>query len=208
MRRRALLAAAATVATATAGCLRSGGIGDSNTERTDDVRTDDPTEDGTRLEDRSFEVERVECGDDYGDHEVIREDGRVTVEGTLDGSNACYTAELVRGEYVAEDDTLYVEVESVEDAEEGEMCSSCIVEIDYVATFEFANGEPGSVRVDQRGQKSGSSSASKSVSAGDGESGGGTDTSTDFPTETETSGTSTASPTATEYPGTPTPTPD
>jgi hypothetical protein len=176
MKRRALLAAAATATTGVAGCLRSNGFGSPNTDETDDVRTDDPTDDETRLEDRSFEVTRVECGDEFGSHDVIREDGQVTVEGTLDGRNTCYTAELVRGEYVSDEDTLYVEVESVDDSEEREMCSTCIVEIEYVATFEFANGEPGSVRVDQRGETTGSSSASKSVSAG-----GGTDVSTETP---------------------------
>lgn len=205
MKRRALLAAAAAATTTgVAGCLRSSGFGDSNPGQTDEVATDDPDDDETHLEDRSFEVERVECGDEFGSHDVIQEDGQVTVEGTLDGSNACYTAELVRGEYVSDEDTLYVEVESVEDDDEGEMCNSCIVEIEYVATFEFANGEPKSVRVDQRGQTSGSSSASKSVSAGsDGESGTDNGTSTDFPTESHSD-----TPTATEFPGTPTQTPD
>ncbi|MEF8808056.1 hypothetical protein [Natronomonas sp.] len=193
MKRRALLAAAAATATGVAGCLRSNGFGGSNPEQTDEVKTDDPADDEPYLEDRSFEVERVECGDEFGGHDVITEDGLVTVEGVLDGNNSCYTAELVRGEYVTEEDTLYVEVESVDGSDADEACSTCIVEIEYVATFEFANGEPGSVRVDQRGQTSGSSSASKSVSAGDGGSG---------------SDTSTGSPTATEFPGTPTPTPD
>ncbi|MFT4883194.1 MAG: hypothetical protein ACI8U4_000695 [Natronomonas sp.] len=167
MKRRALLAAAATATTGIAGCLRSNGFGGSTPDETDtEVPADgEPTTEDTRLVGQSFEVERVECGSDFGGHDVTTEDGTVTVEGVLDGNNSCYTAELVRGEYVREEDTLYVEVESVDDSEEEEMCSTCIVEIEYVATFEFENGEPGSVRVDQRGQQSGSSSASGSASA-------------------------------------------
>jgi hypothetical protein len=181
VKRRTLLAAAAA-ATSAAGCLR-----DSSGSDTDGADTPTPTptskpSGGRRLVDRSFEVRRVECGDDYGGHEVTTDGGTVTVEGTLDGSDTCYTAELVRGEYVAEKDTLYVEVESVVDSEENETCAECIVEIDYEATFEFEGGTPESVRVDQRGQTSGSSSASESVSEG----------------ESDT-------PTATEFPGTPTP---
>jgi hypothetical protein len=165
MKRRALLAAAAAATTTSAaGCLRNSGLGDSNPDENDDT-PDESTPEGTYLADQSFEVERVDCGNDYGGHDVTTEDGTVTVEGVLDGNNTCYTAELVRGEYVADEDTLYVEVESVDDSGENEMCSTCIVEIEYVATFEFENGEPGSVRVDQRGQMSGSSSASGSASA-------------------------------------------
>jgi hypothetical protein len=170
MRRRALLAAAATATTTVAGCLGTPGTGSDPNGTGDSGGTDDPdsgdsTPEGPRLVDRSFEVERIECGDEYGNHDVTTEDGTVTVEGVLDGNNSCYTAELVRGEYVAEEDTLYVEVESVDDAGEDEMCGTCIVEIEYVATFEFEGGEPSSVRVDQRGETTGSSSASKSVSA-------------------------------------------
>jgi hypothetical protein len=166
MKRRALLAAAAAVTTTSAaGCLRNSGLGDSNPDENDGDTPDESTPEGTHLVDQSFEVERVECGEDYGGHEVTTEEQTVTVEGVLDGSNSCYTAELVRSEYVTDEDTLYVEVESVDDSGEDEMCSTCIVEIEYVATFEFENGEPGSVRVDQRGQMSGSSSASSSVSA-------------------------------------------
>ena len=169
MRRRALLAAAAAATTTgIAGCLDDGTESQPESSPTDES-TPTPTEtpDAPRLVDRSFEVERVECGDDYGGHDVTRADGVVTVEGTLDGSNGCYTAELVTGEYDADEDELYVEVESVDDSEEGEACTTCIVEIDYVAEFTFENGEPSSVRVDQRGVSTGSSSSSESVSGGE-----------------------------------------
>ncbi|MFW5965052.1 MAG: hypothetical protein ACOCQM_09300 [Natronomonas sp.] len=162
MKRRSLLvAAAAATTTGIAGCL--GGDPATAPEGARDDPTDTPT--GPRLVDQSFEVERVECGDDYGSHEATKEDGVVTVEGVLDGRDPSYTAELVTSEYDSEADELYVEVESIEGDDDG-VSAQCIVEIEYVATFTFENGEPSSVRVDQSGIKSGSSSASKSVSAG------------------------------------------
>lgn len=196
MKRRALLAAAAAATTTgIAGCLDDG-TGNQPGSNSTDEPTPSPTAtpDGPRLVDESFEVERVECGDDYGGHDVTQSDGVVTVEGTLDGSNGCYTAELVTAEYDREADELYVEVESVDGSEEGEACSTCIVEIDYVAEFTFENGEPSSVRVEQRGVSTGSSSASESVSGGSGNDSDGGSTS-----ESQSgSGEATPEPTATD----------
>lgn len=195
MKRRALLAAAAAATTTgIAGCLGdetgdAPGDGESGTPTSPTETPEEPY-----LSDTSFEVTRVECGEGAGGHDVTKEDGVVTVEGTLDGSNGCYTAELRRGEYVRSEDRLYVEVESVEDEHEGGACTTCIVEIDYVAKFSFQNGEPSSVRVDQRGVSTGSSSASKSVSAGDGN-----ETDTNSPTESNTTDSeATSEPTATD----------
>ena len=165
MRRRAFLAAAAaTTTTAVAGCSGDGSDGEpTQTDEPDGTETPEPTAEETRLEDSSFEVVRVECGDEYGGHDVTVEDGEVTVEGVLDGSNSCYTAELVRGEYDGDADTLYVEVEAVERDDAG-ACNQCIVEIEYVATFTFENGEPGTVSVEQRGSATGSAGSSVSES--------------------------------------------
>jgi hypothetical protein len=161
-RRSLLAAAAAATTTGIAGCLGGGPATAPEDDESDDP-TDTPT--GPRLVDRSFEVERVEGGDDYGSHDVTTEDGVVTVEGVLDGRDPSYTAELVTTEYDRDADELYVEIESIE-GDGDDVSAQCIVEIEYVATFTFENGEPSSVRVDQSGVRSGSSSASKSVSAG------------------------------------------
>lgn len=167
MQRRTLIAAGAAITTTgIAGCLGetpTSGPSDGDPDESDD--SPDSTPEGTYLADQSFEVERVECGSEYGDHEVTTEDGVITVEGILDGSNGCYTAELVTAEYDADADELYVEVESVDGSDEGEMCTQCIVEIEYVATFTFENDAPANVRVDQRGVSTGSSSSSGSASA-------------------------------------------
>jgi hypothetical protein len=182
-RRNFLAAAAASTTAAVAGCLGTGPADDEPADNATEDPTDEPTASpeptshGPELVDDSFEVTGVECGTEYGDHDVTTEDGRVTVEGTLDGRNTCYTAELVRGEYDDAEDTLYVEVEAVED-DDAAACNQCIVEIHYVATFEFEGGEPGTVRVEQRGETTGSSSASNSVSAGGDDSEEGTDTET------------------------------
>ena len=184
MRRRAFIAAAAATTTAVAGCLGNGADEPTGTDgeptqtdEPDGTETPEPTAEETRLEDSSFEVEGVECGDEYGGHDVTVEDGEVTVEGVLDGSNSCYTAELVRGEYDSDDDTLYVEVEAVE-REDAEACTQCVVEIEYVATFTFENGEPGTVSVEQRWSATGSSSAGSSVSESGSRDGEATETAT------------------------------
>ena len=169
MRRRAFITAAATTTTAVAGCLGGESGEGTPTDAPEDTATSEPTDGETRLEESSFEVVRVECGDEYGDHDVTVEDGEVTVEGVLDGSNSCYTAELVRGEYDGDADTLYVEVEAVE-SDDAEACNQCIVEIEYVAAFTFENGEPGTVEVQQRGSTTGSASSGVSESeSGSGE---------------------------------------
>ena len=195
MRRRALLtAAAAATTTGIAGCLDDGTGSQAESSPTEDSPSPTETPDAPRLVDRTFEVERVECGNDYGGHDVTQSDGVVTVEGTLDGSNGCYTAELVAGEYDADEDELYVEVESVDDSEGGEACTTCIVEIDYVAEFTFENGAPSSVRVEQRGASAGSSSASESDSGSE----SGNDSSGSVSASQSGSGEDTSEPTATD----------
>lgn len=168
MQRRSFMMAAAT--TALAGCLASAPTGEEPTgtptgsPSPTPTGSPEPTAHGPELVGTSFEVTGVECGGPVADHEVTTGDGRVTVEGTLDGSDGCHSAELVRGEYDRVADTLYVEVEAVA-GDDAEVCTQCIVEIDYVATFEFEGGEPGTVEVEQRGAVSGSSSQSGSGSA-------------------------------------------
>jgi len=164
VRRRGFLCGTAAAAVAVVGCLDAGEepTGDPTAEPTD---TPSPTPDGRTHEDTAFEVTNVECGSDYGHHHVTKSGDTVTVEGVLDGRDTCYTAELVRGEYVGETDTLFVEVEARE-AEDAAACGQCIVEIRYVATFAFDDGTPERVEVEQRGATttSGSSGASGSRS--------------------------------------------
>ena len=167
MHRRALLsaAAAATVA-ALVGCTgldEDAGDGGSDVEEVADQEvadetTDDGSDDGEptetpaegppRLEDTSFEVLRVDpgVGADRTDWSV--EDGVVTVEGSIGGSDTCYTARLASAAYDADADLLSVEVESYRDADPEQACAMTLVEIDYRARFTFSGGSPTDVAVD------------------------------------------------------------
>lgn len=158
MNRRTLLAAAAAASTTGFAACLDDGIGEQSGSSPTDGQGSSPTDTPDRpyVADQSFEVTSVECGSGFVGHGVTVEDGVVTVEGTLDGSNGCYTADLVTAAYDAKTDELYVEVESIEERGDGEDCTTCTVEIDYVARFTFENGEPSSVRVDQHGISSGS----------------------------------------------------
>lgn len=168
-RRSFIAAAAAATTTAVAGCLADGPPatdpdGDATDEPTDEPSASpDPTPGDPRLADTDFEVTDVACGTADSHHDVTTGDGTVTVDGVVDGRNTCYTAELVRGEYVGADDTLYVEVEARE-RDDPEACAMCLVEIHYTATFAFENGTPDRVEVDQRGATTGSASSSERAS--------------------------------------------
>ena len=147
MRRRVFLGGTAAAAVAVVGCLDAGDAGEEPTGDPTAEPTDTP--DGRTLEDTGFEVPNVECGSDYGHHDVTRSGDRVTVEGVVEGRDGCYTAELSRGEYSSDEDTLFVEVESSR-GDDGDMCTQCIVEVHYTATFEFDDGTPNRVEVDHR----------------------------------------------------------
>lgn len=167
-RRRFIAVAAVTTTTAVAGCLSdepAGGGPDQPTDEPTDEPTATPTPspNGRELTDSSFEVTAVECGNDFGHHDVTTGDDTVTVDGVLDGRNTCYTAELVRGTYESDTDTLSVEVEARE-GEDDCMGGQCIVEIHYTATFEFDGGTPGRIEVEQRGATTTSGSTSESGS--------------------------------------------
>lgn len=101
------------------------------------------------MTDRSFEVLQTECGGGENHASVARGDDRVVVEGTIDGRNGCYTAELDRAEYDA--DALTVAVWSYE-SDEAANCTQCMVNIDYRATFEFEGGTPDEVTVRHNGE--------------------------------------------------------
>ncbi len=142
-RRRVLVGAAAL---ASAGCLGAGTDGD----RSD--RTASPTAAGPRLVATSFEVTDVDCGTGEADHEIEVGDGRVTVDGVVGGADACHTAKLADADYDRATDTLHVTVAAVRDSSDDDRaCAGCLVDVRYVATFEFENGEPGSVSVRARG---------------------------------------------------------
>ena len=145
MDRRRFLAGATAAALATAGCLDGGASEDPTASPT---TSDAPT----RLVATSFEVTDVDCGDGAASHEADTGDGRVVVDGIVGGADACHTAELVGADYDRAADTLKITVAAVRgDGDDDRACAGCLVDIEYVATFRFENGEPGSVAVQARG---------------------------------------------------------
>lgn len=169
MKRRTLLRAAAVAGTGVlAGCADtgpdSGSPADGQTDSPTDSPTETPTESPTATEgsgggsrevtDRSFEVLEQSCGQGENSATVERGDDRVIVEGTIGGSNTCYTAELERAQYDSGADRLTVAVRSYEHTPEDETpaCGQCIVDINYRATVEFDDGTPDEVTVRHNGE--------------------------------------------------------
>ncbi len=96
-----------------------------------------------------------EVVEQHGEYEESAEatwnedDGSLTVEGVIEGSNLCYTAELEDAELLPDslDEQLRVSVRSFEDAAEDEMCGQQMVGVGYSFTAEFEGGLPSSVYV-------------------------------------------------------------
>jgi len=132
-RRRFLGATGATLATAIAGCV--GGQPDDGGSP-----SDPPSE---------FTVLDAGCGTQVSEAQVSSAAGTVTVEGTIWGNDACYTARLDRVRLAG--DTLTVRVVSESTAEPGQGCAECITEIDYRATVEV-DATPATVEVVHDGE--------------------------------------------------------
>ncbi|WP_276249587.1 hypothetical protein [Haloarcula rara] len=147
MKRRTLLGAIGTTGLAAlAGCLDDGG-GDGTPTDTG-TATETPTPMPTpapSLTGSGFEVDSIEGGTETDSATVSADGTDVVVEGTIWGENGCQTAELGSANY--NDGTLTVAVETAEDSEAGDACTTATVEIDYTATVEFENGTPETVVV-------------------------------------------------------------
>lgn len=110
-----------------------------------------PADDEPRLAGRSFEVVSNECGQGRNEADATADARTVTVTGTIDGSNTCYTARLDGASLDGE--TLRVDVESyVPESDGTRACGQCIVDIEYEATFEFEDGRPDEVVVHHDGE--------------------------------------------------------
>lgn len=99
----------------------------------------------------TFEIRNKECGTGKNQATVTRDGNRVIVDGTIDGRNTCYTAELKRAQYHSDTDELTVAVRSYEE-DGGGTCGQCIVDIDYRGSFEFEGGTPDEVAVRHNGE--------------------------------------------------------
>lgn len=167
MNRRALLRGLAPLAAgAVAGCLgggRDGGgtddgdAGGSPTDPPEPSPTDTPSPDGTtggsRLVDRSFAVLEEGCGSDSEVADATRDGSRVTVTGTITGSDSCHTGRLAGATYAGSDGRLRVSVETYVPPSTATMvCAECLVDIDYEATFTFEGGVPGEIVIVHDGE--------------------------------------------------------
>ena len=115
----------------------------------DDVgRTDTGESGGFSWE---FEVTRLEAGNvvDEADIDFDHDGDRVVVTGTTYGGNLCKTAELDSATVSTDDGDTELDVSiTTRDVEgAGDVCAEAIREIDYVATFDFDDELPNSVRV-------------------------------------------------------------
>lgn len=115
----------------------------SSTETETEPETEAPGSNG--MTSQSFEVLNVGCGSDAPTATVERGEDRVEVDGTVQGQNGCYTADLERADYDDGSDELTVDVRSYDGGGEG--CTECIVDVDYRGTFEFRDGTPEEVHV-------------------------------------------------------------
>lgn len=164
MQRRALLGTVAASAAAIAGCTTAdaraplfGADGaDDDGNESDDGDSDGtgtPSGDAPTLQDVTFEVVDSGCGAGGSTADVSTDEaaGEVTVEGTITGSDACYTAELEEAVYGAETDSLWVDVVSTREEGAG-VCAQCITSIRYRVTLPFEGGLPGRVAVTHDGE--------------------------------------------------------
>lgn len=93
-----------------------------------------------------FDVHGVRSGSGANRATVAFGEGTVTVDGTIGGRNGCYTARL--REAALSGDSLRVLVEAHEDRDEDELCTSALVDVDYVAAFDLEGPPPGRVVVE------------------------------------------------------------
>lgn len=112
-----------------------------------------PSDGDPRLAGRSFEVVSNECGQGRNEADASADGRTVTVTGTIDGSNTCYTARLESASLDESGATLRVDVESyVPESDGTPACGQCIVDIEYESTFEFEDGRPDEVVVRHDGE--------------------------------------------------------
>ncbi|WP_158058779.1 hypothetical protein [Halorussus halophilus] len=107
---------------------------------------DETTESKPTLGEQSLKVTKAGCGTQKNEATVELADSKVTVTGTIPGSDSCQTATLGDVSYSPDDGTLDVTVTTKKKEGTG-VCSQCITEIDYEATFQFEGGLPSNVTV-------------------------------------------------------------
>lgn len=147
MNRRSFLVGFAVVA-ASAGCLG----GDSGEPSPTPAESPTPTETPTPVPppeptvESDFTVTDRSCGTGENAASISFEDGSVTVDGTIRGSNTCDTAVLDSIEWP--DDTLTIRVKATQmKTTETVACGQCITDIRYTAELSIDGPLPDRVKV-------------------------------------------------------------
>ena len=151
VKRRGLLqATGALAAGGLAGCVGAapGPPGDGDGDTTDPPPSNDDGGSPSELA-TSFTVSGTRCGNQTNEAAVTFSDGRVTVDGTIWGNDACYTGHLES--VTLEGGTLTISVVAERPEGEDVGCAQCISEIDYRATVETPS-TPEEVVVVHRGE--------------------------------------------------------
>lgn len=125
-----------------------GDTNDDGLSDNDEDRNPNTDADGVRV--TRFEVLGFELDYEVSASVTFKNDV-VTITGTIMGNNSCYTARV--GEVAIENRTLFVNVESYEDADEGEACLEADHGFEYEAVIEFDRASPTSVTVKHNGEK-------------------------------------------------------
>lgn len=124
-------------------------------QHTDGGRTETRSETasgtGHGLVSQSFETVDVSCGEGTNTARVVFSRGsnrlRVRVEGVIRGPDGCTGAVLERAGTAPDDaSTFRIEV-GVESQNSGGVCTECVVDAEYRATFEFEGNLPETVAV-------------------------------------------------------------
>jgi hypothetical protein len=150
MRRRDVLTGlAAAVAVGTAGCAggTGGGGADANADADEPTGTATPTDAGTAPTVADSTLRAV---DDCPDEATVAFDegaSAVAVGGCVTGRNGCAEPSMAGATYDADADRLRVVVTTVDDADEGTVCTQALTPRGYEATVTFDGGLPGSVVV-------------------------------------------------------------
>lgn len=145
MRRRTLLATAAS-ALALSGCVSPPGAGDpSDRSPSDDSPSPDPSSDESpsptpTVADYSFSPRRG-C-ETPGEADVVFDAPTVTVTGCLRGPNGCHVPVLDSVAYDADADRLTVVVATESNADDETACTQAIVHRGYEVTVRFDGGLP------------------------------------------------------------------
>ncbi|PSP63011.1 hypothetical protein BRC77_08150 [Halobacteriales archaeon QH_8_64_26] len=103
------------------------------------------------LRTRRLTVTDRACGNPTDEGAIGFENGRVTLTGTITGSDGCATAVLGDVTYDRAADRLRVVITTGKDSGGGAICTQCLTEIDYEASVALENGTPGTVVLVHRG---------------------------------------------------------